>query len=112
MRSFVLIPLTLLVFGIAPQSRQPGPYDLVIAGGQVLDGLGAPATVRDVAIKDGRIAAVGRLGKPAAREVIDATGLVVAPGFIDVHTHADDITEHPDAENFIRMGVTTIIAGN
>ena len=112
MRRFLLIAVTLVVPGLGPQAQQTGPYDLVITGGQVLDGLGAPATVRDVAIKDGRIAAVGRIGKTSAREVIDATGLVVAPGFIDVHTHADDITEHPDAENFIRMGVTTIIAGN
>ena len=44
--------------------------------------------------------------------MIDATGLIVAPGFIDVHTHADDLADHPLAENFVRMGVTTIVAGN
>jgi N-acyl-D-amino-acid deacylase len=107
-----VIVLTVLASALVPQAQPPAAYDLVITGGQLLDGSGGPAAIRDVAIKDGRIAAVGKLGKVAAREVIDATGLVVAPGFIDVHTHADDITDYPDAENFIRMGVTTIIAGN
>ena len=106
-----IVPL-LLVSALVPQAQQSAAYDLLIVGGQVLDGSGAPAAIRDIAVKDGRIAAVGRLAKSSAREVIDAAGLVVAPGFIDVHTHADDITDHPDAENFIRMGVTTIVAGN
>ena len=47
-----------------------------------------------------------------AKTEIDATGLIVAPGFIDVHTHADDVADMPRAENFVRMGVTTIVAGN
>jgi len=55
---------------------------------------------------------VGAVRNAAAREVVDATGLVVAPGFLDVHTHADDLAEHPRAENFVRMGVTSIVAGN
>ena len=108
--SFLFVPL--LVVGLVAELRQAPKYDLLIAGGQVLDGTGAPAVRADVAIKDGRIAAVGRLGRKEAREVIDAAGLVVAPGFIDVHTHADNITETPGADNFVRMGVTTVIAGN
>ena len=87
-------------------------YDLLIAGGQVVDGTGAPARRADVAIRAGRIVEIGTLVKLYARDVIDATGLVVAPGFIDVHTHADDLIEQPRAENFVRMGVTTIVAGN
>ena len=102
----------MLVLAALGRAQQPPAYDLLIAGGQVLDGSGTPAAIRDIAVKDGRIVAVGRLRGSGAREVIDATGMVVAPGFIDVHTHADDITDRPDAENFVRMGVTTIVAGN
>jgi len=87
-------------------------YDLVIHGGRVVDGSGAPARRADVAVKDGRIAAIGRIPPSQAADAIDAKGFVVAPGFIDVHTHADDATESPDAGNFVRMGVTTIVASN
>jgi len=86
-------------------------YDLIIRGGRVVDGSGNPAQLADVAIREGRVVRVGRVTGGAARE-LDATGLVVAPGFIDVHTHADDIAELPLAGNFVRMGVTTVIAGN
>lgn len=97
------------VFGLAPQAPQ---YDLLIAGGTVVDGTGAPARRADVAITDGRIARVGRIDRASARDVLDAAGLTVAPGFIDVHTHADSIWERPRAENFVRMGVTSVVAGN
>jgi N-acyl-D-amino-acid deacylase len=91
---------------------QPPAADLVITGATLVDGTGAKGRRADVAIRDGRIVAVGRLGKLAARERLDAKGLVVAPGFVDVHTHGDRIAEKPLAENFVRMGVTTIVAGN
>src|SRR4051794_3980675 len=81
-------------------------YDLVIRHGRVVDGSGNPAVFADVAVKDGRIAAIGHVNGEAKNEV-DAKGLIVAPGFIDVHTHADEIAEMPKAENFARMGVTT-----
>ncbi len=104
--------LGLALSGSAQSARAPR-YDLIIAGGTVVDGTGAPGVVADVAVAAGRIAAVRRgLPRASAREVIDAAGLIVAPGFIDVHTHADDIADHPRAENFVRMGVTTIVAGN
>lgn len=86
-------------------------YDLLITGGRIVDGTGAPARKGDVAVKDGRIAAVGEV-RGTADKVIDAGGRVVAPGFIDVHTHSEKIAENPAAENFLRMGVTTIITGN
>ena len=72
-----------------------------------------PSTTRfaDVGIKGGKIATVGRVIGDA-KSVIDATGMIVAPGFIDVHTHADEIVEQPRAENFLRMGVTTLVVGN
>src|SRR5215510_4728583 len=87
------------------------PFDLVIRHGRVADGTGNPAFFADVGVKDGRIAAVGRIDGSAKTE-IDATGLTIAPGFIDVHTHAEDIGELPLAENFTRMGVTTLVLGN
>jgi N-acyl-D-amino-acid deacylase len=86
-------------------------YELVLRHGRVIDGSGNPAFFADVGIREGRIAALGRVSG-TARETVDATGLVVAPGFIDAHTHAEDVAELPLAENFARMGVTTVIAGN
>ncbi len=87
------------------------PYDILIRHGRVIDGSGNPAFFADVAVKEGRIAAIGGV-RGSAKTEIDAQGLVVAPGFIDVHTHADEVATMPEAENFIRMGVTTIVAGN
>ena len=111
---FLLVIILLLVAlrGQGPMALVQPRYDLLIAGGQVVDGTGAPPRRADVAIRAGRIVEIGTLAKLYARDVIDATGLVVAPGFIDVHTHADDLVEQPRAENFVRMGVTTIVAGN
>ncbi len=86
--------------------------DLLIQGGTIVNGSGSPGFRADVAVKDGRIARIGDLKGISAKRTIDATGLVVAPGFIDVHTHADDLATKPRAENFLRMGVTTIVAGN
>ena len=101
---------SLLLVGASP--AQIPIYDVLIVGGTVVDGSGAPPVRNDVAIKNGRIAAIGRFSKATATDVIDAAGLMVAPGFIDVHTHADDIAETPRAENFVRMGVTSVVAGN
>lgn len=86
-------------------------YDVVIRHGRVIDGTGAPAIAADVAVRQGRVVAVGDITGTADTE-IDATGKVVAPGFIDVHTHSEELTEVPLAENFLRMGVTTMVAGN
>jgi N-acyl-D-amino-acid deacylase len=87
-------------------------YDIVIRNGRVIDGSGSPAVLADVALRGDRIAALGKIPAAAGRIEIDATGKVVAPGFIDVHTHSENITDLPLGENFVRMGVTTIISGN
>ena len=106
-----LAGVVLLTTPSAPALQGPR-FDVVVLGGRIADGSGSPIRRADVGIKDGRIAATGTFSAAEAREAVDAKGLVVAPGFIDVHTHADDLADHPRAENFVRMGVTTIVAGN
>ena len=88
-------------------------YDILIRRTRVIDGAGNPWFQADLAIKNGKIAAIGNLaGKTATRE-IDAKNRVVAPGFIDVHTHVEgEIDRIPRADNFLLDGVTTIITGN
>jgi dihydroorotase/N-acyl-D-amino-acid deacylase len=88
-------------------------YDVLITGARVVDGAGGPWFTADVAVSGDSIAAVGRLRGASARVVIDGRGLAVAPGFIDIHTHASgNIFTVPTAENYIRQGVTTLMEGN
>ena len=101
--------LPLLLLGAALVRAQD--FDLVIRHARLIDGTGAPAVSGDIAVRAGRIAAVGKFSGTGRTE-IDAAGRVVAPGFIDVHTHCEDICKLPMAENFLRMGVTTFITGN
>jgi N-acyl-D-amino-acid deacylase len=107
---FFIAPFVLL--SLSAGSAQQQPLDLVIANARIIDGTGGPTRAGDVGIRDGRIVRIGTIPAAGARERLDARGLVLAPGFIDVHTHADDVAAHPLAENFIRMGVTSIVAGN
>src|SRR5246127_5643291 len=88
-------------------------YDILIRGGLLFDGSGAGGTRADLAIRDGRIAAIGAdLGGSAAK-VIDAEGLAVTPGFIDIKTHSDfTLPINPKAESKLRQGVTTEIVGH
>src|SRR5204863_9631701 len=96
---------------IAGQPAAPR-YDLVIINGRIIDGTGNPWFRGSIGIKDGRIARVGRIDASEGSTVIDAKSQIVAPGFIDVHVHTEDIFENPTAENFIRMGVTSLVTGN
>jgi N-acyl-D-amino-acid deacylase len=88
-------------------------YDVLLRNARILDGAGNPWFRGSVAIKDGRIAAVGALPGASATRVIDAAGRIVAPGFIDVHVHVEgNIERNPRADNFLLDGVTTVITGN
>ena len=107
----VHVLLVLLAVGCSRSSPQP-PYDVLVTGGTVMDGDGTPGRRADVGIRDGRIAAVGDLTAAAAGRRIDASGLVVAPGFIDMHNHSDyTILAEPKSESMIRQGVTTMVLG-
>ncbi len=89
--------------------------DVVLKGGTLIDGTGAPARRADVAVRGDRIVAVGSFPIDPRRKVIDVSSLVVAPGFIDLHTHSDDgITEARTRLNlnYLTQGVTTVVTGN
>ena len=100
--------------GVA-SSTTDGPFDLVITGGTLVDGSGAPPRAADVAVAGGRIAAVAEPGSLSTEgaEVLDATGALVTPGFVDIHTHYDgqatwDSSLAPSSWH----GVTTVVMGN
>lgn len=87
-------------------------YDILIKNGKIIDGAGNPWYKAEVAIKDEKIAAIGKLGNPDAKNTIDAKGHIVAPGFIDAHSHADYNTLlYRDMENITHQGITTVVAG-
>src|SRR5262245_22084291 len=91
--------------------RAQAPYDLVIRGGKVVDGAGNPWFYADVGIHGGKIAAIGQIPASTGKQ-IDATGLIVAPGFIDMHSHSDTVLlEDGLAQSKIRQGVTTEVLG-
>lgn len=88
-------------------------YEVIIINGKIIDGTGNSWYYGDVAIKDGKIAAIGKFNNITAPKVINAKGLTVAPGFIDVHGHIENgVFENPLAGNYIYDGVTTVITGN
>lgn len=100
--------LALLMSAVTSAAAQSAP-DIIIRGGIVVDGTGTRARRAEIAIRDGVITAVApRVAAGARTRVVNATGLVVAPGFIDPHAHISTIAQQPDAENFLRQGITTI----
>lgn len=87
--------------------------DLLIRNGRVIDGTGNSWFLADVAVRDGKILAIGRLDHMKAARIIDAQRQIVAPGFIDVHAHIEfGLFENPTADNYLHDGVTTVITGN
>lgn len=111
----------LSAIGIAAQTPQSAQtFDLLITNARIFDGTGNPAFPADVGVRDGRIVAIGRFGGATAGRVIDATGKFVSPGFIDIHSHADDggrarggfRDENPQvraAPNLVTQGITTVV---
>lgn len=111
-RSAVLVILTVLMNSVVSHAGEPA-FDIVITGGRVVDGTGAPSYIADVGINDGKIVKIGQLRETAADVVIDAKGLIVAPGFIDMmgQTASPMVDDPKTAINLLTQGITTINAG-
>lgn len=116
LRSLIAVVLSLQIALSIPINKSIAQnetaYDLAIVNARIVDGAGNPWFRGSIGIKNGRIAKIGNIKPNEAKETIDAQNKIVAPGFIDVHTHSENIFEIPTAENFVRMGVTSIITGN
>lgn len=107
--SLILFGALSFAVGTAAIAQQP---DLLIRGGRIVDGTGNPSFLGDVAIRGNRIVAMGHLGSVSAARVLDARGLTVAPGFIDMHNHSDyTLIVDGNAQSMIRQGVTSMILG-
>lgn len=109
------LTLFFMAAGAVPAAFAAEPLDVLISNGTVYDGTGAKPVKADVGIADGKIVFIGAAGSRKATALIDATGLAVAPGFIDPHTHvADAVVQNPQPftnEQFLTQGVTTIVLG-
>lgn len=105
---YLLLLVCLPAFLVAQQ-----PFDILIKNGKIIDGTGNSWYYADVAVKDGKIILIQKNINTSAKKIIDAKGLIVAPGFIDVHAHIENgVFENPLAHNYIYDGVTTVITGN
>ena len=108
----ILTATGLAVSVLTAHARQQPAYDLILRNGRVLDGTGAPWVRADVGIRGDTIARIARTIDESATRVIDVAGAIVAPGFIDTHTHARrGLNQTPTAPNYVRQGVTTVIEG-
>ncbi|SFN70228.1 N-acyl-D-amino-acid deacylase [Algoriphagus ornithinivorans] len=101
----------ILLFFLSLISCKSDKYDLIIINGTILDGTGSDSFQADIGILDERIVEIGNLKNAEAKTIIDASGMVVSPGFIDMHTHLEPIMEMPDAKSLIMQGVTLALGG-
>src|SRR5271168_3479682 len=99
----------LSLYSLSSLFAQTNTFDVVITGGRIIDGSGNPWYYGDLGIRGDTIAAIGKLDTAASARRLDVHGLVIAPGFIDIHTHARrGIFQDQAAQNYIRQGVTTL----
>ncbi len=113
--SALAIAPAVALLSFAADAPRPAEVTTILRGGTVVDGTGAPGKKADLAIRGERIVAVGEIEARPGDRVIDATGLVVAPGFIDLHNHSDNpiVAEATrDNRNYQAQGVTTVVTGN
>ncbi len=104
--------LSCLCLSLVAQFAGAQDFDLLIRGGRIVDGTGNPSFLGDVAIRGNRIVAMGHLAGATAKRTIDASGLTVAPGFIDMHNHSDyTLLADGNAQSMIRQGVTSMVLG-
>lgn len=95
------------------KAPEPLQADFIVAGATLIDGTGGPGCPGDLAVRDGRIVAVGAFDHPPGARIIDAAGMALAPGFIDSHTHDDGyLLAHPDMLPKVSQGITTVVTGN
>ncbi len=100
-----------IVMKLGGSCQKVSDYDLLLKGGTIVDGTGDPRFIADIAIRGHRIVSVKKdIPTSKANQVMDVEGLIIAPGFWDNHAHLVNLEEYPDAENFIRQGITTILA--
>jgi len=106
------IAVTLLIQRPTNLHAKDKTFDLIVTNARIVDGTGNPWFRADIGVKDGIITRIGKIDLNDSAKVIDAKDQIVAPGFIDVHSHVEGIYTQPEAANFVRMGVTTLITGN
>src|SRR5438132_2275087 len=113
MRPCLALAIVCLASAVTAPLIAEQPFDIVIHGGRVVDGSGAPWYLADVGIRDGKIAKIGRIDAASAKRAIDAAGLVVAPGFIDMmgQTATPMLDDPASGMNLLTQGITTINAG-
>lgn len=125
LRTFLTVAAAAVALAAPAPAQEAGPFDLLITNGRILDGTGNPWFDADIGVRDGRIVAVGKLAGARAERIVDASGLYVSPGFIDIHSHADDgsariggatiRTDDPRrkaAPNLVSQGITTVVVNH
>ena len=104
----IILLTSLFIFSCAKPT-----FVIIITNGKIADGSGEKLFEANIYIRDGKIETIGNLTEAVGSQTLDATGLVIAPGFIDMHTHSERKSlDFPDVENYLQQGVTTMVGGN
>ena len=113
LKTLVSLAALLVGLGLTSGCQNQSDFDVLVLNGRIYDGSGTESFKADIGILDGRIKTIGDLRSKTSKTTIDASGLVVAPGFIDLHTHTERrLLDLPDIQNYTRQGVTTVLGGN